>query len=302
MNTNPFKSGYIGIFGRPNVGKSTLLNGLVAHKVAAISPRPQTTRNRILGIKTTAQAQMVFVDTPGIHEPKGPFQEYMVKEALKALKEVDLTLLLVEPDVKSLLDDSWTKRLLQECKAPVILCINKIDLVPKPSLLPLMQTFESLYRFEAILPISALTGDGLDILEVEILKRLPPGPQYFPEDQLTDLPERFLAAEVIREKVFHLCGEEIPYAVAVVVEEFQEREPPKPVYIRATLYVEKESQKPILIGSAGQMLKRIGSSARKELEPLLERKVYLELWVKVEKNWSRDRKSLKKMGYGGLGA
>ncbi len=301
MNTKHFKSGYIGIFGRPNVGKSTLLNGLVAHKLAAISPRPQTTRNRILGIKTTAQAQMVFVDTPGIHEPKGPFQEYMVKEALKALKEVDLTLLLVEPDAQRLLNDSWMKRLLEECKAPVILCINKIDLVPKPSLLPLMEAFESVYRFEAILPISALTGDGLDILEEEILKNLPPGPQYFPEDQLTDLPERFLAAEVIREKVFHLCGEEIPYAVAVVVEEFQEREPPKPIYIRATLYVEKESQKPILIGSAGQMLKRIGSAARKELEPLLERKVFLELWVKVEKNWSRDRKSLKKMGYGGLG-
>jgi len=302
MTEKLFRSGYIGIFGRPNVGKSTLLNGLVGHKVAAMSPRPQTTRNRILGIKTTAQAQMIFVDTPGIHEPKGPFQEYMVREALKALKEVDLTLLLVEPDAQTFLHDSWMKRLLEECKAPLILCINKIDLVPKPSLLPLIGAFESLYRFEAILPISALTGDGLDILELEILKHLPAGPQYFPEDQLTDLPERFLAAEVIREKVFHLCGEEIPYAVAVVVEEFQEREPPRPIYIRATLYVEKESQKPILIGAAGQMLKRIGSAARKELEPLLERKVYLELWVKVEKNWSRDRKSLKKMGYGGLGA
>ena len=302
MTERLFRSGYIGIFGRPNVGKSTLLNGLVAHKVAAISPRPQTTRNRILGIKTTAQAQMVFVDTPGIHEPKGPFQEYMVREALKALKEVDLTLLLVEPDAQAFSHDSWMNRLLEECRAPVILCINKIDLVPKPSLLPLIGAFESLYRFEAILPISALTGDGLDILELEILKHLPAGPQYFPEDQLTDLPERFLAAEVIREKVFHLCGEEIPYAVAVVVEAFQEREPPRPIYIRATLYVEKESQKPILIGSAGQMLKRIGSAARKELEPLLERKVYLELWVKVEKNWSRDRKSLKKMGYGDFGA
>lgn len=298
MTTKQFKSGYIGIFGRPNVGKSTLLNRLVEQKLAAISPKPQTTRNRILGIKTTSQAQMIFVDTPGIHEPRGAFQQYMLREALKALKEVDLALLLVEPTPQSALNDSWIKKLLEECKAPVILGINKIDLVPKPSLLPLMKALESLHHFQAIVPISALTGDGVDILEEEMLKLLPHGPQYFPEDQLTDLPERFLAAEIVREKVFQLCGEEIPYATAVVVEEFQEREPPRPVYIRAIIYVEKDSQRPILIGEGGRMLKKIGSAARKELESFLGRKVYLELWVKVEKNWSRDQRTLKKMGYG----
>lgn len=298
MTEKTFRSGYIGIFGRPNVGKSTLLNRLVEHKVAAISPRPQTTRNRILGIKTTSRAQMIFVDTPGIHEPKGLFQEHMVKEALRALKEVDLTLLLVEPAPPVASDDTWMKKLLGECKAPVVLSINKIDLVPKPFLLPIIEAFESRYQFEAIVPLSALTGDGVEILEKEIFKRLPPGPLYFPEDQLTDVPERFLAAEVVREKVFHMCGEEIPYAVAVVAEEFQEREPPRPIYIRAVLYVEKESQKPILVGAEGRMLKRIGTAARRELESLLGRGVYLELWVKVEKNWSRDHKTLKKMGYG----
>ncbi len=297
MKKEPFRSGYIGIFGKPNVGKSTLLNRLVEHKVAAISPRPQTTRNRILGIKTTSRAQMVFLDTPGIHQPRGAFQQYMVKEALKALKEVDLNLLLVEPPAHELLNDSWIRKLLAECRAPVILGINKIDLVPKPSLLPLMEALGSLHSFEAMVPISALTGDGVDLLEQELLKRLPAGPKYFPDDQLTDLPERFLAAEVVREKVFLLCGEEIPYSVAVVVEEFQERQPPVPIYIMATLYVEKESQKPILIGAGGSMLKKIGSTARKDLEVLLGRKVYLELWVKVEKNWSKDQKTLKRMGY-----
>ncbi len=279
------------------MGKSTLLNRLVEHKVAAISPRPQTTRKRILGIKTSSEAQMIFVDTPGIHEPRGTFQQYMVREALKALKEVDLTLLLVEPVASEELNHSWIMRLLKECSTPVILVINKIDLVPKPSLLPLMKNLESSYPFEAIVPISALTGDGVDLLEKELVRRLPPGPQYFPQDQITDLPERFLASEVVREKVFHMCGEEIPYSVAVVVEEFQEREPPRPIYIRCVLYVEKESQKPILIGAGGRMLKKIGSAARKELESLLDRGVYLELWVKVEKNWSKDQKSLKKMGY-----
>lgn len=297
MEEPGFRSGYIGIIGKPNVGKSTLLNRLVEHKVAAISPRPQTTRNRILGIKTTPEAQMIFVDTPGIHEPRGPFHRYMVGEALRVLKEADLVLFLVEAPGSDRTEDLSVIEKLKESRAPAILAINKIDLVPKPSLLLLIDQFRTLHPFEAVVPISALTGDGVDILEREIQERLPLGPQYFPEDQITDLPERFLAGEVVREKVFHLCGEEIPYAVAVVVEEFKEREPPKPLYIRATLYVEKESQKPILIGARGRMLKRIGSAARQELELLLERPVYLELWVKVEKNWSRDDRTLRRLGY-----
>jgi GTP-binding protein Era len=297
MEQEAFRSGYIGIFGRPNVGKSTLLNRLVGEKLAAISPRPQTTRNRILGIKTTPGAQMVFVDTPGIHEARGPFHQYMVGEALRALREVDVVVLLVEATGRDPSKDSTLIQRLGAQEAPAILGINKIDLVAKPSLLPIIKELGSLYPFEAVVPLSALTGQGVDVLEREILAHLPPGPKYFPEDQLTDLPERFLAAEVVREKVFNLCGEEIPYAVAVVVEEFQDREPPKPTYIRAVLYVEKESQKPILIGSQGRMLKRIGTAARRDLEMVLARPVYLELWVRVERNWSRDEKRLKKMGY-----
>jgi len=297
MDREGFKSGFIAIVGKPNVGKSTLLNRLVAHKIAAISPKPQTTRNRILGIKTTDKAQMIFVDTPGLHEPRGPFHKYMVGEALKAMREVDLVVLLVDASSKDMTEDENIAIGLKDFKAPSILALNKIDLVAKPSLLPLMDKFSKLHPFQAIVPISALVGDGVEELEMEILKILPEGPQYFPEDQITDLPQRFLASELIREKVFNLYGEEIPYSVAVVVEEFQEREPPKPIFIRATIYVEKESQKAIVIGQGGRMLKKIGSLAREELEHQLGRKVFLELWVKVEKNWSRDTKSLKKLGY-----
>lgn len=292
-----FRSGYIAIVGKPNVGKSTLLNHLIEHKIAAISPKPQTTRNRILGIKTIAGAQMIFVDTPGIHEPKGPFHSYMLGEALKAVREVDVVLMLVEAPAKDFSEDDIVLEKVKSTAAPAILAINKIDLVPKPSLLPIIDRYHKLHNFEAIVPISALTGDGLDALQGEILKILPLGPQYFPEDQVTDLPQRFLAGEIIREKVFNLYGEEIPYSVAVVVDEFQERELPKPIYIRATIYVEKESQKGIVIGQGGKMLKKIGSLAREELEAHLGRKVYLELWVKVEKNWSKDERSLRKMGY-----
>lgn len=297
MERGGFKSGYIAIVGKPNVGKSTLLNRIIAHKIAAISPKPQTTRNRILGIKTTERAQMIFVDTPGLHEPKGPFHKYMVEEVLKAMREVDVVLLLVDASTQNLADDEAIALSLKDFKAPSILAVNKIDLVAKPSLLPLMDRFSRLHPFEAIVPVSALTGDGVEELENEIMNLLPEGPLYFPEDQITDLPQRFLASELIREKVFNLCGEEIPYSVAVVVDEFQEREEPKPVFIRATLYVEKESQKGIVIGQGGRMLKKIGSLAREELEHQMGRKVFLELWVKVEKNWSRNTRSLRKLGY-----
>lgn len=295
--TVPFRSGYVGILGRPNVGKSTLMNQMLRYKLAITSPKPQTTRTRILGIKTLPGAQMIFVDTPGIHRAKGAFNEYMVREALRSIRDVDLALLLVEADGSSKRDDRFIVNGLQEARIPVLLVINKIDLVKKPSLLLLMDEYRRWFPFEALIPISALTGDGLEILEEEILKRLPPGPQYFPGDQVTDMTERFLASEVIREKVYHLCGEEIPYSVAVVVEEYQERVPPRPVYIRATLYVERESQKGIVIGAGGRMLKRIGKLAREDLEARIGRPVYLELWVKVEKDWSKDRKRFRRLGY-----
>ncbi|MGQ9654637.1 MAG: GTPase Era [Thermodesulfobacteriota bacterium] len=297
METEAYRSGYIAIVGRPNVGKSTLLNKLLGYRVAITSPKPQTTRNRILGIKTLPGAQMLFVDTPGIHKAERPLNRYMTKEAMRALSDVDVILLLIEADGSSSEDDAYIIGNLRETKTPVLLVINKIDSVPKPSLLSLMDRYATLYPFQALIPASALTGDGLDILEKEIIRLLPPGPQYFPEDQVTDVPERFLASELVREKVFNMCGEEIPYAVAVVVEEFKERTPPKPVYIKATVYVEKESQKGILIGAQGRMLKKIGQAAREDLQGILGRPVYLELWVKVEKNWSRDERGLRKMGY-----
>lgn len=297
METATYRSGYIGIIGKPNVGKSTLLNRILHYKLAITSPKPQTTRNRILGIKSLPGAQMIFLDTPGIHPAKGVFNRYMVKEALRTFGDVDLILMLVEADGSSRSEDSYILKTLQRVQSPVILVINKIDLIEKPPLLLLMDEYRQSYHFEALVPISALTGDGVDYLEKEILQRLPQGPQYFPDDQITDLTERFLASEVIREKVFLTCTEEIPYSVVAVVEEFQDREPPRPIYIRATLYLEKNSQKGILIGAGGRMVKRIGKAAREDLQSLLGRPVYLELWVKVEKNWSKKEKAFRRLGY-----
>jgi GTP-binding protein Era len=293
----PHRSGYVAIIGRPNVGKSTLLNGFLGCKLAIVSPRPQTTRHRMLGVKTLPQAQLIFVDTPGIHPAQGPFNRYMVREALRGLGDADLVLLLVEAGARPHREDGYILEQLRGARAPVILVINKIDSVQKPVLLGLMDAFRGLHPFEALVPVCALTGDGVDALEKEILARLPAGPPYFPQEQLTDRPERFLAAELVREKVFRLCGQEIPYAAAVVVEEFQERDPPEPVFIRATILVEKASQKGILIGAKGRMLKRIGSSARADLQRLLDRPVYLELWVRVQRNWSKDEGTLGRLGY-----
>ena len=291
------RSGYIGIIGRPNVGKSTLMNRLLDYKLAITSPKPQTTRNRILGIKTTDDAQMIFVDTPGIHQSEKALNQYMIRQALNTLGDVDVILMLAEADGSGKKDDERIIENIKSLRAPVILAVNKIDRVEKPSLLPIIETYSGWYPFETIAPVSATRGSGVEELEREILARLPFGPQYFPEDQITDAPLRFMAAETVREKVFQFCGEEIPYSVAVVVEEFKEREPPKPVYIRAVVVVEKNSQKGIMIGKGGRMLKRIGSAARADLQTLIERSVYLELWVKVEKNWSRDNKSLSRLGY-----
>jgi GTPase len=291
------RSGYVAIIGRPNVGKSTLMNRFLDYRLAITSPKPQTTRNRIMGIRTLPGVQMIFVDTPGIHSAEGLFNRLMVAEAIRSLRDVDLALMIIEAGSSRRREDHDVLEHLRGLRIPALLVINKIDLVHKPTLLSLMEEFSGRYPFEAVIPVSALSGDGVDLLEREIVRRLPAGPQYYPEDQISDLPERFLAGEVIREKVFNLCGEEIPYAVAVVVDEFQERPAPKPIFIRATLFVEKESQKGIVIGAGGRMLKRIGKAAREDLQALLERAVYLELWVKVEKNWSKDERSLRRLGY-----
>jgi GTP-binding protein Era len=294
--TPGFKSGFVSLIGRPNVGKSTLLNCLLGEKIAIVSPKPQTTRNRILGIKNLPAAQMIFLDTPGIHRSKTMMNQSMVRTALATLQEVDVICLLIEADSPDHEENDWILENLQRVQKPVLLAINKIDRIPKGNLLPIMERYSRKRPFEQIIPISALMGQGIDILVNELLKILPEGPRLFPEDMVTDLPERFLAAEMIREKVFHLTREEIPYATAVVIEDFKEREEKNLVFIRATIQVERDSQKGILIGGKGRMLKEIGRLAREEIESLLGVRVFLELWVKVEENWREDARALRRLG------
>jgi len=292
-----FRSGFVSLIGRPNVGKSTLLNLLLGQKIAIISPKPQTTRNRILGIKNLPAGQIIFLDTPGIHRSGNLLNQSMVRTALATLQEVDVVCLLIEAHSPGHEENDWILENLQKVRKPVFLAINKIDLIPKENLLPIIERFSQKRAFEQILPISAVLGDGVDILLRELLKVLPEGPRLFPEDMVTDLPERFLAAELIREKVFHLTREEIPYATAVAIEEFKEREEKNLVVIRATIQVERETQKGILIGEKGRRLKEIGRLAREEMEALLGVRVFLELWVKVEKNWRDDPRALRRLGF-----
>jgi GTP-binding protein Era len=292
-----FKSGFISLIGRPNVGKSTLLNLLLGEKIAIISDKPQTTRNRILGIKNHPEGQIVFWDTPGIHRARSRLNQSMVKTALATYKEVDGICFIIEANRSFNDENDYILETLKKVDKPVLLVINKIDLIPKPELLPIMDEYSRLRSFEQIIPISALLGTGVEVLVAEMLKTLPVGPRLFPEEMITDLPERFLAAELIREKVFLRTHEEVPYATAVVIEEFKEREEKNLVFIKATIQVERESQKGILIGGKGRMLKEIGSRAREEIEALLGTKVFLELWVKVEKNWREDPAALRRLGY-----
>jgi GTP-binding protein Era len=292
-----FKAGFIALIGRPNAGKSTLLNRVLGQKVAIISNKPQTTRNRILGIRNLPGGQIIFLDTPGIHQAKSRLNQVLVKTALATYKEVDGICYLIEADHPENPENDFILETLAEVSAPLFLLINKIDLVPKEDLLPIMERYSRRRPFSRIIPISALKGDGADILIRELLKTLPEGPRLFPEDMITDLPERFLAAELIREKIFRLTREEIPYATAVEVEEFKEREEKNLVAIKATIQVERESQKGILIGKKGQTLKEIGRLARQDMEALLGAKVFLEIWVKVEKNWREDPRALRRMGF-----
>ncbi len=281
------KSGFVGIIGLPNVGKSTLLNQLLGTKVSIISPKPQTTRFNIKGVLTRDNFQIVFVDTPGIHEAKDLFNQLMVKEALNTLQEVDIILWVMDvthrlPEEEKILD------LIKEANKPAILALNKIDLIKKHELLPIIDYFSKLHEFHAIVPISALKNDGLDRLLDEIVKLLPEGPFYYEPDRVTDLPLSLLIAEVIREKVFMLTYQEVPYSTAVKVEEIREEPEKNLLYIQATIFIERESQKGIIIGKGGRMLKKIGTLAREELEFLLGKKIYLDLWVKALKDW-RER-------------
>lgn len=288
-----FKSGFISIIGRPNVGKSTLLNALLEEKIAIISDKPQTTRNRILGIVNQPGAQMVFMDTPGIHKPMHKMNEFMVKTALRTYNEVDVILMLVEANEQPGGGDRFIIETLQKVKTPVFLVINKVDLVKKEALLPLMQGCSKLYPFAEIIPISALKND-LDGLIEAITRRLPQGPQYFPDDQLTDQPERFIVSEIVREKIFELTKDEIPYSTAVVIEDMKEGV--DITSIHAIIYVERDSQKGILIGRGGTMLKQIGTLARQDAEKLLGTKIFLKLYVKVKKGWREDVGMLKNIG------
>jgi GTP-binding protein Era len=285
----PFKSGFVAVVGRPNAGKSTLVNALVESLVSIVTPVPQTTRNRILGIAHRPGAQVIFMDTPGVHKPLSRLNEQMMNYVRQALAERDLALLIVDASEKFGRGDEFVVNLLKEYAPRTILALNKVDRVHKPALLPLIDRYSKLYDFEEIFPISATHGDGLEGLLAAIVARLPEGPAYFPDDQYTDQPERFLASEIIREKVIRHTKQEMPYVTAVLLDQFEDGA--TITRLHATIVVEKESQKPIVIGAGGERLKEIGTEARQELEKLFPPKVYLELFVRVEPQW-RDNKSV----------
>jgi GTP-binding protein Era len=278
------------------VGKSTLLNQFMGRKVAIVSDKPQTTRNRILGILTTKDAQAVFIDTPGIHKPRHKLGAYMTRLAQETLEEVDLVIYVVDASVPPGTGEEYILEQLQEVSTPVLLVLNKIDLIKKQELLPLIDWFSKRYDFQNVVPVSALTAENLDKLRELIAANLKEGPFFYPAEMVTDQPEKFVAAEIIREKVLHLTREEVPHAVAVVIEEMKERENGL-FYINAVVYVERDSQKGIIIGRGGRMLKEIGQLARQELQAILGNKVYLDLWVKVKRDWRDDEAVLRSFGY-----
>ena len=290
-------AGFVAMVGRPNVGKSTLTNSLIGEKIAIMSDRPQTTRNRIMCIMNTDNAQIMFLDTPGIHKPQHKLGEYMVRTAEGTLQEVDVILFIVDVTEKRGAGEEYILELLRKVKTPVILVCNKIDkLQDKSKLFKIMEDYSKQYKFAAIVPVSALNDSEFPGLVQEITKHLPKGPAYYPDDMITDQPERVIAAEMIREKVLRLTRDEVPHAIAVEVEEFKERDD-ETIYIRATIFVERDSQKGIIIGAKGSLLKKIGQQARADLEKLLYCKVFLDLWVKVKSDWRNQDKALRQFGY-----
>jgi len=293
-----FKSGFISIVGKPNVGKSTLLNRLAGSKISMITKKPQTTRNAIKAIITTDKYQMIFIDTPGIMKPKNKLGEYMVKTALESLNEVDLILFMVEgTDLHPQNEDIEIINKLKEKKTPVFLLINKIDIAEKDRIFSLMSEYNRLMEFTDIIPISAATSEGLEILLHKIENVLPYGPKYYPDDIITDQPERAIAAEIIREKFFMLLKQEIPYGIGVEITHFKEREDKNILDIEANIYCEKESQKGIVIGNNGKLIKKAGTLAREEIEYLFGIKVNLKLWVKTKNDWRNNVRMLKTLGY-----
>lgn len=296
MENNKFKSGFITIIGRPNVGKSTLLNRFVGQKVAIMSDKAQTTRNRIQGVVTDEESQIVFIDTPGIHKPKHALGDFMLNAAYSALKGVDGILVVVNASEKIGPGDRLVIERVKQANIPVFLVINKIDLVTPDELLPIIDTYRQEHDFDEIYPISATEGNNVDALIKGIKEIIPEGPQYYPADQVMDHPEYFIVAEFIREKILELTREEIPHSVAVQVESMKRNEDDK-IEIQAAIIVERSSQKGIIIGAQGSMIKKIGQRARRDIEILLGDKVYLDLWVKVQKNWRDRRTQLNDFGY-----
>ncbi|EML6322363.1 GTPase Era [Bacillus thuringiensis] len=296
MNRKGYKSGFVSIIGRPNVGKSTFLNRIIGQKIAIMSDKPQTTRNKIQGVYTENDSQVIFIDTPGIHKPKHKLGDFMVKMAQTTLKEVDIVLFMVNAVEGFGRGEEFIIEKLKETKQPVFLVINKIDQLHPEQLLELIDQYRKLHEFAEIVPISALDGNNVDALIGTIKKYLPEGPQYYPDNQVTDHPERFIIAELIREKVLHLTREEVPHSVAVVIDAIQKREGGA-VYINATIVVERASQKGIIIGKQGKMLKEVGKRARFDIEALLGSKVFLEVWVKVQKDWRNKMSQLRDLGF-----
>ncbi len=290
-----FRSGFVAVVGRPNAGKSTLVNRLVGQKIAIVTSKPQTTRNRIQGIVTNPQGQIVFIDTPGLHEADSALGRQMMQEVAAALEGIDVLLLMVDASRVLLHADDLLLEKAKRFRGKTILALNKVDRLAKPKLLPLIDSFAKTFEFAAIVPISALNGAGCEELLDEILKQLPEGEPYFPEDQVTDQPERFLAAEIIREKAIQVMYHEVPYALAVVVEKYEET--PKLLRIEAVMNVERDSQKKILIGHKGEMLKKIGTEARKELEGILASKIYLGLFVKVAPDWRENPQKVRELDW-----
>jgi len=287
----------VALVGAPNVGKSTLLNHMLGEKISITSKKPQTTRNRILGILHRPEAQIVFIDTPGIHQASSPLNVRIVEAALSSLVDTDLLLMVVDASRADPRSEQMLLKNLAKLKKPTLLALNKTDRVEKRALLGMIDTWSKRHPFEKIVPISAKQGFQVEALIAAMVAGLPFGPPFFPEDSLTDLPERFLVAELIREKVFRLTGQEIPYSTAVTVESFSESEKRDLIKIQAVIHVERESQKGIVIGKNGSKLKKIGEEARREIERMVGSKVFLKLFVRVQKNWSKDTRALRRFGY-----
>lgn len=291
------KSGFISIIGRPNVGKSTFLNRVIGQKIAIMSDKPQTTRNKVQGVLTTNDAQLIFIDTPGIHKPKHKLGDFMMKVAQNTLREVDIVLFMVNAEEGYGRGEEFIIEKFKSVKTPIFLVINKIDQVHPDKLMAIIDSYKDKYDFAEVLPISALEGNNVETLLAQIKQYLPEGPQYYPADQVTDHPERFIVSELIREKALHLTREEIPHSLAVVIDKMERQKDKDIVHVMATVIVERDSQKGIIIGKQGSMLKEIGKRARIDIENLLGSKVFLELWVRVQKDWRNKMTQLRDFGF-----